>query len=753
MSMGKRPFRGPGHYLPRLLALLIFLFISLAEVYNYFVPPFEGPDEAQHFAYVLWLAQGKGFPPQGAAAWKTSMEQEASQPPLYYFLAALPIRLTGWGDGENPAVYRPNPHYPAPFPHQLPDNENRAIHYPTDTRPLQGEWLAFYLARTVTLLFGGVLLLAVYGLARQVLPTFPHLALGATALVAFTPQVLFLSTLVSNDIPAAAFSTLTLYGLFVWLKQRPTSAFWPAVGTGVALGLASLTKVSALLLGLPVLVGWGWWGWQHRAVGWRVWVAGLGWMAGVTAVAGWWFGRNWWLFGSPIGLETHDLAPWALTQSGQLAHPVARWVEVLHSYWLALGWGAIRPDDWVYTGLSVCVLLALVGLGRFAWQSRRPVASPEGPPLALLGILWLTVLALAAFLELWMRRVVAPHGRLLFPAIAAIAVLLVFGWYKLHRKLPLLVYVYFWGWSAITPWYLLQPAYQPALLTRAEITAVSPRLGWLVWEEGEGDATPLVEILRVEPGQDTAVAGDILPVEICWQAQNSTNRDYTFMLQLIGPANGLAAARRTYPGHGLIPTSTWQPGDAACERLHVKIPPELSQTLVYHVEFSLIDAATDTRLRMTNATGDPLTAPFVAQIRLQTRQTAYTPLEAAADHPIHLLAANFDPLWLAGESAGLTLHWATMQPLAQNYQVFVHLRLEGSGVVQAQADGPPLQGWYPTSWWTAGEIVTDARTVTLPADLPDGRYHLVVGFYDLESGTRLGRENDLGLITVVGEGG
>ena len=66
------------------LALILIGYVVLAGLYSWFTPPFEGPDEPQHFAYITWLAQGKGFPPQGEAAWDTPIQQEAGQSPLYY---------------------------------------------------------------------------------------------------------------------------------------------------------------------------------------------------------------------------------------------------------------------------------------------------------------------------------------------------------------------------------------------------------------------------------------------------------------------------------------------------------------------------------------------------------------------------------------------------------------------------------------------------------------------------------------------
>ncbi|MCA9969900.1 MAG: hypothetical protein KC425_06780, partial [Anaerolineales bacterium] len=112
------------------MSLIVLFYLLCGALYAWRIPPFEGPDEAQHFAYITWLTEGKGLPPQGAAAWETPVEQEAGQPPLYYFLASLPARFVGVANPT--ATYRPNPHFVAPLPRSVPDNDNRALHYPTD---------------------------------------------------------------------------------------------------------------------------------------------------------------------------------------------------------------------------------------------------------------------------------------------------------------------------------------------------------------------------------------------------------------------------------------------------------------------------------------------------------------------------------------------------------------------------------------------------------------------------------------------
>jgi len=72
-----------------------------------------------------------------------------------------------------------------------------------------------------------------------------------------------------------------------------------------------------------------------------------------------------------------------------------------------------------------------------------------------------------------------------------------------------------------------------------------------------------------------------------------------------------------------------------------------------------------------------------------------------------------------------------------DYSIFVHLVDRENGLL-AQSDGYPVRGLYPTSHWRSTEVVIpDRRIMTLPADIPPGRYRLEIGMYFLSTGERL----------------
>jgi hypothetical protein len=105
----------------------------------------------------------------------------------------------------------------------------------------------------------------------------------------------------------------------------------------------------------------------------------------------------------------------------------------------------------------------------------------------------------------------------------------------------------------------------------------------------------------------------------------------------------------------------------------------------------------------------------------------------------------------SGGSLALLLDWGALGPADRDYSVFVHLA-DGSGRVVAQADGYLRGGERPSSTWTAGETIVDLRRILLPPDLPPGEYHLVVGWYDWRTNTRLplpGHQDDALILPVT----
>lgn len=84
----------------------------------------------------------------------------------------------------------------------------------------------------------------------------------------------------------------------------------------------------------------------------------------------------------------------------------------------------------------------------------------------------------------------------------------------------------------------------------------------------------------------------------------------------------------------------------------------------------------------------------------------------------------------------VTVTWDTSAPLTQTLSVFVHVQ-NVDGVVVAQRDAAPRDGYLPAVDFVPGRPVTDRLGVRLPLDLPPGDYAVYLGVYDAFTGVRL----------------
>jgi hypothetical protein len=104
------------------------------------------------------------------------------------------------------------------------------------------------------------------------------------------------------------------------------------------------------------------------------------------------------------------------------------------------------------------------------------------------------------------------------------------------------------------------------------------------------------------------------------------------------------------------------------------------------------------------------------------------PVEATFGDQIRLVSFAAPDSAVPGQALDVRLYWKALQPLEEDYIVFVHL-LTGSGELVASHDGPPRNRESPTSTWLPRDVVPDAHSVDLGEDIPSGTYQLWVGIY------------------------
>ena len=84
----------------------------------------------------------------------------------------------------------------------------------------------------------------------------------------------------------------------------------------------------------------------------------------------------------------------------------------------------------------------------------------------------------------------------------------------------------------------------------------------------------------------------------------------------------------------------------------------------------------------------------------------------------------------------VTLYWQVLAQPQQDYTVFVHLTAP-DGFVKAQHDQQPFDGLWPTSRWTAGDVLADRYEIVLDENVQPGEYLLLAGLYEAQTGQRL----------------
>ncbi len=89
----------------------------------------------------------------------------------------------------------------------------------------------------------------------------------------------------------------------------------------------------------------------------------------------------------------------------------------------------------------------------------------------------------------------------------------------------------------------------------------------------------------------------------------------------------------------------------------------------------------------------------------------------------------------------ITFFWLALNPIEKDYTVFVHLRDEANQTL-AQWDSQPLQTMYPTSKWQHDELIIDPVQIDLANFESMANLKLVIGFYELETLSRLPILND-----------
>ncbi|MBC7228546.1 MAG: hypothetical protein H5T61_15155, partial [Thermoflexales bacterium] len=225
-------------------------------------------------------------------------------------------------------------------------------------------------------------------------------------------------------------------------------------------------------------------------------------------------------------------------------------------------------------------------------------------------------------------------------------------------------------------------------------------------------------------------APDRLTVRLVWGARYPVATNYGISLRLRDAGGREVQVMDTQPGYGFLPTSLWRPGEMVTDLYELPLPADLppGETYTLHVVLYRFPSLQAVGERPVGPFNIPLETPYEekpAPRRFTLPPIPY-PMEVTFGGEIRL--AGYD-VAREGDRLHLTLYWQALTAPRGDYTRFVHLFDPATKSVVAQNDSPPRGGKYPTSWWVAGEVVTE--TVTLPLEgAPPGTYQLAVGLYD-----------------------
>jgi Dolichyl-phosphate-mannose-protein mannosyltransferase len=414
---GEPPRRGSPRQVWLGLGLVILVFVALSSFIALKTPAWEAADEPGHVYNIELLVGGHWyginthcrFVLGSGVVPRTCRQNEVQQAPLYYLAMAAWQKLVGLPPRPPPSLQTS----PTVYFH----GEEFAHHSASDHRFLL--WLRF-----PNIALGASTVLVVFLAIRRV-SRDPWTPVVAAAILAFLPRFVFLSAFVTNDNLVNFLGAVLGY---VALRFITSPSVWTMAFVGATFGLLVATKLSALPMGLVILV---------LVLLVPTWKRRLSMLAvaggGAVLTCGWYLIQNTVRYGDPLartassrylalngGLGT-VLAPYRVKDP---LHYVFWDVPqtIMRTFWYESGWNQFSWKMPVCVAITVVVLIVLVGI--YGQKIPRDV------------LITLVTLSVAALLSVWIVafQTASYKGRYALVGCVGIAGLIAFA---LQRwKLP-----------------------------------------------------------------------------------------------------------------------------------------------------------------------------------------------------------------------------------------------------------------------------------------------------------------------------
>jgi hypothetical protein len=252
-----------------------------------------------------------------------------------------------------------------------------------------------------------------------------------------------------------------------------------------------------------------------------------------------------------------------------------------------------------------------------------------------------------------------------------------------------------------------------------------------------------VALLGYDLPQPRVRAGESLPVTLHWQALKTMEASLINFNNLTYEQQEVWGKNDRWP-RDIYSTMLWVPDEIVSDPFSLQVDPAAPDGIYYLLVgwyLPMGEAAVSVPLVQEGQLSEE-THVRIGPIKVGQTPPAFTIDEAHPEFVLNRVFGEEPNLTLIGydlaqqrDHIDLTLYWRVETPPNVDYTTFVHLR--HAGEIIAQKDQPPLKGAYPTSLWDPGEIIADEIMLSLPVELPNGQYQLVIGMYDFHTGQRL----------------
>jgi hypothetical protein len=364
---------------------------------------------------------------------------------------------------------------------------------------------------------------------------------------------------------------------------------------------------------------------------------------------------------------------------------------------------------------------------------------PKEQSINLLFLCLLLLIAFIAFLQ-WTAQTYASQGRLLFPYVAAIMLLMASGLLEITGKrsaisrLLMSLILLFMGFFAImTPFAVIAPAY-----------AITSPL-----ESVPDDAIPVyarygdVELIAYETDNRRYFPGDTVPITLYWHVVEQSEQDNSIFLTFTDPDGNVIGKIDTYPGGGSLLSSTWQPGAIYADEYQIELAERSTDrllgtsgnTFLLRLHVGWWNYPTATIIQAQNQGEQVLDAVMLDTGGFGAKGT----LDGIRFFPVENTVFG-DSIRLYGykpHGDHISLFWQSEKGVFEDYTVFVQI-LDANNNVIGQSDLPPD---LPTRYWQPGDRFDTHHTINYPQTPSSGEYQVIVGWYRAGDFARLSIEH------------